>query len=77
MQLIAPNLYIQRRNITAEEHEETDGMPAYTDYVCESREITESEYAMLASIGEIKTEQDVTAAIDRYTTELIEEGFLA
>lgn len=72
MQLVAPNLYIQRRNITAQEHEARDEMAAYTDYVCESREITESEYAMLKSIEEINTEK----AIDEYTLQLMEEGVL-
>ena len=47
-------------------------MAAYTDYVCESREITESEYAMLKSIEEINTEK----AIDEYTLQLMEEGVL-
>ena len=61
---MAPNLYIQRRNIEQQEHEERDGMAAYTDYVCESREITESE--------EISTEK----AIDEYTLQLMEGGLL-
>lgn len=72
MQLVAPNLYIQRRNIKAQEHEEKDGMAAYTDFVCESREITESEYEMLKSIEEISTEK----AIDEYTLQLMEGGLL-
>ncbi len=76
LQLVAPNLYLQRRNITAQEHEEQDGMAAYTDYVCESREITESEYEMLKSIEEIKTDEAVTAAIDEYTLQLMEGGLL-
>ena len=69
---MAPNLYIQRRNIEQQEHEEKDGMAAYTDYVCESREITESEYEMLKSIEEISTEK----AIDEYTLQLMEGGLL-
>lgn len=69
---MAPNLYIQRRNIKAQEHEEKDGMAAYTDFVCESREITESEYEMLKSIEEISTEK----AIDEYTLQLMEGGLL-
>ena len=69
---MAPNLYIQRRNIEQQEHEELDGMAAYTDYVCESREITESEYEMLKSIEEISTEK----AIDEYTLQLMEGGIL-
>lgn len=72
LQLVAPNLYIQRRNIEQQEHEERDGMAAYTDYVCESREITESEYEMLKSIEEISTEK----AIDEYTLQLMEGGLL-
>ena len=69
---MAPNLYIQRRNIEQQEHEERDGIAAYTDYVCESREITESEYEMLKSIEEISTEK----AIDEYTLQLMEGGLL-
>ena len=72
LQLVAPNLYIQRRNIEQQEHEERDGMAAYTDYVCESREITESEYELLKSIEEISTEK----AIDEYTLQLMEGGIL-
>lgn len=72
MQLVGPDLYIQRRNITEQEHEEKDGMAAYTDFVCESREITVSEYEMLKSIEEIDTSQ----AIDEYTLQLMEEGVL-
>lgn len=76
MQLIAPNLFIQRRNIAEQEHEEQDGQPAYTDYVCESREITESELSMLQSVEEIQTDKAVTAAIDEYTLQLMEGGLL-
>lgn len=72
LQLVAPNLYIQRRNITEQEHEARDDMAAYTDFVCESREITESEYEVLKSIEEISTEK----AIDEYTLQLMEEGVL-
>lgn len=75
--LIAPSLYIQRRNIQEVTHEETEDQAAYTEYVCESREITESEYAMLQSVEEIQTDKAVTDAIDQYTAELIEEGVLA
>ena len=76
LQLVAPNLYIQRRNIQQEEHEATEQAAAYTDFVCESREITESEYAMLKSIEEIRTDEAVTAAIDEYTMQLMEGGLL-
>ena len=72
LQVIGPETYIQRRNITAVEHPEQDGIPAYTDYTCESREITVSEYQMLASITEI----DNAKAIDDYTMQLIEQGVL-
>lgn len=73
---MAPNLYIQRRNITEQEHEEKDGMAAYTDFVCESREISVGEYEMLKSIEAIKTDEAVTAAIDEYTMQLMEGGLL-
>lgn len=72
LQRVAPDLYIQRRNITAEEHAARDDRAAYTDYVCESREILESEYAMLKSIEEISTDK----AIDDYTEQLMQEGVL-
>lgn len=72
LQVIGPETYIERRNITAVEHPEQDGIPAYTDYQCESREISFSEYQMLASITEI----DNSKAIDEYTMQLIEQGVL-
>lgn len=74
LQLIAPQTYIERRNIEKVEHEadETAGTEAYTEWVCESREITEDEYHMLQSIEEIDTQ----AAIDDYTEQLVEEGLL-
>ena len=76
LQLVAPDTFIQRRNIQQEEHEATEQAAAYTDFVCESREITESEYAMLKSIEEIRTDEAVTAAIDEYTMQLMEGGLL-
>lgn len=74
LQVIAPGLFIQRRNIKEVSHEadEEAGTEAYTEYVCESREITESEYAMLGSIEQINTDK----AIDAYTLQLMEEGVL-
>ena len=74
---MAPNIFIQRRNITEQHHVEKDGMEKFTDFVCESREITESELAMLQSFEEIQTEKEVENAIDKYTAELIQEGVLA
>lgn len=78
LQPIAPGLYMQRRNIQKTERNlgkalETE---ACTEYVCESREITESEYAMLKSIESIKTDEAVTSAIDEYTMQLMEGGLL-
>lgn len=74
LQIIAPGLYIQRKNITEVTHEadETAGTDAYTDFECQCREITVSEYQMLQSITEI----DNGKAIDEYTMQLIEEGVL-
>lgn len=74
LQDIGGGLYMERRNITAENHEadEAAGVEAYTDYVCECREITQDEYHMLKSMKEIDTQ----AAIDDYTEQLIEEGLL-
>ena len=72
LQLIAPDTYIERKDIVAVEHEETEDMPAYTDYECMSREISVSEYNMIKSITEINTNN----AIDAYTEELIKEGMI-
>lgn len=72
LQPIAPGLLIQRRDIHQVEHEEADGLPAYTSWECESREISVSEYEMLASIESI----DTSKALDEYTMQLIEEGVL-
>lgn len=76
MQLVAPDTFIQRRNIQPEEHEATDQQAAYTDFVCDSREISVGEYEMLKSIEEIRTDEAVTAAIDEYTMQLMEGGLL-
>ncbi len=72
LQLVAPDLYMERRNIREVSHEAEAGMEAYTEFVCESREITGSEYAMLKSIEAI----DNSKAIDDYTMQLMEEGVL-
>ena len=47
LQLIGKDLYIQRRNIHMVEHEATEGTEAYTDWECESREVTLIEYKQL------------------------------
>lgn len=65
--------FMQRRNIRKVEHEESEGMPGFTEWVCECREITESELNMLKAIEEIDTQE----AIDAYTESLIEEGVIA
>ena len=72
LQLVAPDTYIERKDIVEVQHEETEDMPAYTDYECMSREISMSEYQMLQSIAEINTQD----AIDAYTEQLMEEGIL-
>lgn len=74
LQLISSDTYMQRRNIKQVEHEadESAETEAYTEWVCESREISVSEYEMLKSIEEI----DTAEAIDAYTLALIEEGLL-
>ena len=69
---VADGIYIQRKNIEKVQHEATEGMEAYTDWECDSREITVSEYQMLESIKQINTDK----AIDDYTAQLIEEGLL-
>lgn len=73
LQVIAPGILMQRRNIRQVDHEEDEQFgDAYTEWMCESREIAESEYHMLKSIEEI----DAASAIDEYTQQLIEEGIL-
>lgn len=72
LELIAPDTYMQRRNVEEVVHEETEDMPGYTDYKCECREISVEEHEMLKSIEEINTDK----AIDEYTMQLIEEGVL-
>ena len=47
-------------------------MAAYTDYECESREISVAEYQMLKSIEAIDNQK----AMDDFTMQLIEEGLL-
>lgn len=69
LQLVADGIYIQRKNIERVQHEATEGMEAYADWECDSREITVSEYQMLESIKQINTDK----AIDDYTAQLIEE----
>lgn len=76
LQMIADGLYMERRNIRKVVHEATDQMEAYTEYVCESREIGVSEYNMLQSITEIRTDEAVASAIDEYTLSLMEGGVL-
>ena len=44
LQVIAPGLYMQRRNIVEVTHEATSTTPAYTCFECESREISIAEY---------------------------------
>lgn len=39
--------FMQRRNIVEVSHEAIDGMPAYTEYICECREISVADYVML------------------------------
>lgn len=72
LEAIADGMLMQRRNVRAVFHESTDEMEAFTDYMCESREITVSEYEMLKSIEDINTDK----AIDAYTQQLIEEGLI-
>ena len=67
LQLVAPDTFI---------HEATEQAAAYTDFVCESREISVGEYEMLKSIEEIRTDEAVSAAIDEYTMQLMEGGLL-
>lgn len=70
LEIVAPDTYIQRKDIMTVEHEATDERDAYTDYECMSREISFSEYNMLKSIEQISTDK----AIEDYTLKLMEEG---
>lgn len=76
LQLIAPGLYMERKNIRESWHEGDDMEGPYMEYECECREISVSEYEMLKNIEEIKTGDAVAAAIDEYTLQLMEEGVL-
>ena len=74
LQKIGDGIYLQRREIKKVTHEadETAGRDAYEEWTCECREITESEYELLAAVQEIDSQK----AIDDYTEQLIEEGLL-
>lgn len=70
LEIVAPDTYIQRKDITEVQHEKTENRDAYTDYECMSREISVSDYNMLKSIEQISTDK----AIEEYTLKLMEEG---
>ena len=72
LELIARDIYMERRNIHEVEHEGIYGQDGYTDWECESREIGVSDYNMLKELASIKSED----VIDAYTMQLIEEGIL-
>lgn len=72
LQIIGPGLLMERRNIREVTHEATDDMPAYTEWICECREIKTDEYNMIKTI----TEHSDQEAIDNYTAELMEAGLL-
>jgi len=74
LELIAPGIYMERKNITKVEHaaDETAGTPAFVEWTCDSREITVSEYEMLQSVAGISNDK----AIDAYTSQLLDEGVL-
>ena len=71
-ELVAPGIYIERKDIKEVEHEETEWQDAYTDYECMSREISVRDYNMLKSIQEIDSQK----AVDAYTLQLMEEGVI-
>lgn len=70
LQQIAPDTYIERKNIH-QETKEFNGVEI-TSWVSDSRRITINEYNMLKAMTEINTDK----AIDDYTLQLIEEGIL-
>lgn len=57
LEVIAPGLYMQRKNIHSVEHEATDIMPAYVGWECESREISVEEYHRLTVDDKLETQQ--------------------
>lgn len=65
-----------RKNIRQASHEEAEGRPAFTEWVCECMEMDEGSYKAMVLAKEYKTEDDVVRAIDDYTQELIEGGVL-
>lgn len=72
LEVIGRELYIQRRNITEVLHEADGDVLKYTNWECESREISFDEYNLLQEIEQMNTDK----AIEAYTMELIEEGVL-
>lgn len=76
LEVIGKDLLIQRKNIEEVTHEATEDAEGYTEFVCESREITVAEYEMLKSVEEIDTTKAVNTAIDEYTLSLMEGGVL-
>lgn len=72
LEVIGRNLYIQRRDITEVSHISEEDSSEYTNWECESREISFDEYNLLKDIEQINTDK----AIEDYTMELIEEGVL-
>lgn len=72
LELVAPETYIQRKDITEVQHEKTEDRDTYTDYECMSREISVSDYNILQAIEQISTDK----ALEAYTLQLMEEGVL-
>lgn len=44
---ISENTVMQRRNIQQVEHKGKDGQPAYKEYMCECRKLTNTEYQQI------------------------------
>lgn len=76
IQIIASNVYMERRNIVEKQSEATEQQTSYTYWECESREIGISDYNLIKALGEVKVEDAIDDAIDSYTIQLIEEGVL-
>lgn len=69
LQIIAPNVYMERKNIIEKQSDEDD---PYTYWECDAREIGVSDYSLIVALGQVKVDE----AIDDYTMQLIEEGVL-
>lgn len=60
---ISEKTIMQRRNIQKIEHEGQDGQPAYTEYTCESRKLSNAEYQTILQKTEDERMNDIEDVI--------------